>query len=174
MVRSKEKRKSKGIIKNKSKLHGNLSNNDVKPSINQMKDMVVNWYARRGRMMTKDEYNSIVIARVYSSGFTYQLNNDTMMLSFEDFPIEKKKAKRKGKKRGSYNTHKSYHIINMKTGKVVISGVSNWESVNDMIQDDFGDETHVDFYGSVNQANLRGKEEKRYYQESLDELAENS
>ena len=55
----------------------------------------------------------------------------------------------------------------METGKVVRSGVSNWESVNDMIQDDFGEETYRDFYGTENQARLQGKREKRYYQEAM-------
>lgn len=80
----------------------------------------------------------------------------------------KEKRKDKGKKRGSYNTRKSYHIINMKTGKVVRSGVSTRESINDMIQDDFGEE-YRDFYGTENQARLQGKREKRYYEEGLAE-----
>jgi hypothetical protein len=84
----------------------------------------------------------------------------------------KEKRKDKGKKRGSYNIRKSYHIINMKTGKVVRSGVSNWESVNDMIQDDFGEETYTDFYGTDNQARLQGKREKRTTQEILAEIKE--
>ena len=84
----------------------------------------------------------------------------------------KETRKDKGKKRRSYNTRKSYHIINMKTGKVVRSGVSNWESINDMIQDDFGEETYRDFYGTENQARLQGKREKRSYQEELVEIKE--
>lgn len=81
----------------------------------------------------------------------------------------KETRKDKGKKRRSYNTRKSYHIINMETGKVVRSGVSNWESINDMIQDDFGEETYTDFYGTDNQARLQGKREKRLSQEAMAE-----
>lgn len=84
----------------------------------------------------------------------------------------KEKRKDKGKRRGSYNIRKSYHIINMETGKVVRSGVSTRESINDMIQDDFGEETYRDFYGTENQARLQGKKEKRYYEEGLAEIKE--
>jgi hypothetical protein len=51
----------------------------------EMKGMVVEWYQRRGKIMTTDEFHSIRITRVDRSGFTYELYPDVMFLNFEDF-----------------------------------------------------------------------------------------
>lgn len=84
-------------------------------------------------------------------------------------PHNRKPRKDKGKKRGMYSRLKSYHIINMETGKIIRSGIEKQESVDDMIQDDFGEETHIEFYGTDNQAKIQARRWKRWSKEALEE-----
>lgn len=59
----------------------------------EMKDMVVEWYHRKSKIVTQDMFNSIQIQRVYRAGFTYELAGDVMMLDFEDFEDRSKWTK---------------------------------------------------------------------------------